>query len=229
VWDLLDEAGRRLLILVQTIVSLYIVVNPPGVASVFLGMTHGLTAAQRRGIAFRAVIAGAIIMVLFAVAGSYLFQWLKITSAALQIAGGIFIFGLGFAMARGKESEYFGKPDAGMSQASPTAIAFYPLAMPMIASPAAIVVIMTTSAKTEAWGETVNLLMAIGVVAALCLLSMLRYLRSLEKMGPAFSHVVPRVMGLVLAIIAVQFIIDGVAAVLPRLAEVIREAGASGA
>jgi multiple antibiotic resistance protein len=224
VWDLLDEAGRRLLILVQTVVSLYIVVNPPGVASVFLGMTHGLNAGQRRSVAFKAVIAGAIIMVAFAVAGSYLFQWLKITSAALQIAGGIFIFGLGFAMARGKESEYFGRPDPDTSHASPTAIAFYPLAMPMIASPAAIVVIMTTSAKTTDWSETANLLIAVGIVCALCLLSMLRYLRSLEKMGPGFAHVVPRVMGLVLAIIAVQFIIDGVAAVLPRLVEVIRDA-----
>lgn len=205
--------------LIQSILSIYIVVNPSGVSSVFLGLTKNQDRAQRRRVAFRAALTGALILALFALAGSYLFKFFRITGASLQIAGGIFVFGFAFALARGKEQTFFGTHAEEASQAgAPRSVAYYPLAVPLIAGPASITVIMTLSAKSQEAFSYVSLLAAIAVVAFLCLLSMLRILRMEERLGPALSLIAPRIMGLILAVIAVQFIIEGIEEILPRFA-----------
>lgn len=204
--------------LVVSILGLYIVVNPAGVASVFLGLTKNASGAERRRIALRAAITAALILTFFALAGTWLMRRLQITSGALQIAGGVFIFGLAFALARGKEKEFFGGVDEAGPQAVPHSVAYSPLAVPMMAGPASIMVVMTSSAKAGddpyAWAA---LLIAIGATCLFCLLSMQRWIKIEEKHGPGFGAVTPRIMGLVLAVIAVQFIVDGVAQVLPHL------------
>jgi len=221
--DLTEEAYTAIVVLVQSVLSLYIVVNPSGVASVFLGLTKKMDTKQRYGVAFRAAIAGMLVLVAFALAGTYIFQLFKITAASLQIAGGIFVFGVAFALARGKEGEFFGKIEEDADQ-SPTSIAYYPLAVPLIASPAAITLIMTLSAKATDPKSRVFLLISIAAVVALCLLSMLRYVR-LSTRSKVMSLILPRVMGLILAMIAIQFIIEGIIQVLPRMAEAVRGGG----
>ena len=215
--------------LVVSILGLYIVVNPSGVASVFLGLTKNASSGHRRVIALRASITAALILTFFALAGTWLMSRLHITSSSLQIAGGIFIFGLAFALARGKEKEFFGaatgEEEEEIASRAHRSVAYSPLAVPMMAGPASITVVMTSSAKAGddpyAWAA---LLIAIGATCLFCLLSMQRWIRIAEKHGPGFSSVTPRIMGLVLAVIAVQFIIDGISQILPRLA-----AAASGA
>jgi multiple antibiotic resistance protein len=215
--------------LVISILGLYIVVNPSGVASIFVGLTKNSSTRDRRRIAWRAAITAALILTFFALGGTYVLSRLHITAGALQIAGGTFIFGLAFALARGKEKEFFGTPDEEESGSVHHSVAFSPLAVPMMAGPASITVVMTSSAKAGAdpyaWAA---LLIAICVTCLLCLLSMQRWIRIAEKHGPGFASVAPRIMGLVLAVIAVQFIIDGVAQVLPHLAEAVRQAPPSG-
>ncbi|MHC4548332.1 MAG: MarC family protein [Planctomycetota bacterium] len=221
---LLEEIRNELVLVVKAVLALYIVVNPSGVSSVFLGLTKGVSTAQRRGIAFRAAIAGGVILVLFALAGTYIFRIFRITAASLQIAGGIFVFGVAFALARGKESEFFGKLAQEDLERAPKSVAYYPLAMPLIAGPASITVVMTLSADAASLFAKWTLLAPIGIVAFLCLLSMWRVLRLEERLGPGLSLILPRIMGLVLAIIAVQFIISGVVQVLPTFAAALREA-----
>jgi multiple antibiotic resistance protein len=211
--------------LVVSILGLYIVVNPAGVASVFLGLTKSASSKDRRRIALRATITAAVILTFFALAGTWLMRRLAITSGALQIAGGIFIFGLAYALARGKEKEFFGGPSEAAATKAHGSLAYSPLAVPMMAGPASIVVVMTSSAKAGddpyAWAA---LLIAIVATCLFCLLSMQRWIRIEEQHGPGFAAVTPRIMGLVLAVIAVQFIIDGIAQVLPRLAAAMSEA-----
>jgi len=205
-------------VVIKTVLALYIVVNPAGVSSVFGGLTRSMSAGQRRGIALRAVIGGAVILAAFALAGTYLFQLFHITGAALQIAGGIIVFGVAFALARGKEREFFGIPeDAALGQ-SPKSLAYSPLAVPLIAGPASITVVMTLSAEATTVDTRIALMAAIAAVPLLCLLSMLRWLKLSERRGPGMDLVAPRIMGLVLAVIAVQFIIEGIIQVLPRFA-----------
>jgi len=162
--DLTDEAYTALVVLIQSVLSLYIVVNPSGVASVFLGLTKNMSTAARYGVAIRAAIAGAVTLCAFALAGTYLFRLFKITGASLQIAGGIFVFGVAFALARGKESEFFGHLVTDTEtdeEGEATHVAYYPLAVPMIASPAAITLIMTISARATDAASRANLLLSI--------------------------------------------------------------------
>ena len=207
-----------------SIVSLYIVINPAAVAAVYLGLTRRLSADEQRRIALRAPITAAVILTSFALGGTFILGKLRITGAALEIAGGVFIFALAFALARGKEREFFGHlPDATGDRPS-TSLAYSPIAVPMIAGPASITVVMTSATKAAddpyAWA---SLLVAIAVTCLLCFLSMRRWVRLAESRGPGFGSVLPRIMGLVLAVIAVQFIIDGVEEIVLQLAEVVRE------
>jgi len=211
-------------LIVMATLAIYIVVNPSGVSSVFLGLTKRASAAERRSIAFRAAIGGGIILALFALAGAYMFRVFRITAASLQIAGGIFVFGVAFALARGKENEFFGVDEDDAEAATSRSVAYTPLAVPLIAGPASITVVMTLSADATTPLGRFGLLAAIAVVALLCLLSMLRFLKIAETRGHGFGFVLPRIMGLVLAVIAVQFMIEGIEQVLPRFAAAIREA-----
>ncbi|MGH7163645.1 MAG: MarC family protein, partial [Planctomycetota bacterium] len=99
-WESIPAEAK---VAIQSVLALYIVVNPSGVASIFLGLTRDAEPAQRRRAAFLAVVAGAVTLAAFALAGTYLFRYLRITGATLQIAGGMFVFGVAFALARGKE------------------------------------------------------------------------------------------------------------------------------
>jgi multiple antibiotic resistance protein len=196
---------------VISVLSLYIVVNPAAVSAVFLGLTRQLPTGERRMIAWRATITAAAILTFFALAGTFVLSRLRITGASLQIAGGIIIFALAFALARGKEREFFGHLPDAEGESSSKSLAYSPIAVPLIAGPASITVVMTSAAKAAddpyAWAA---LLVAIFVTSLLCALSMQRWIRLSELRGPGFGCVLPRIMGLLLAVIAVQFIIDGI-------------------
>ncbi len=222
--DWLDMLPKEVQFITMAALAIYIVVNPSGVSSVFLGLTKGATAAERRSIAFRAAIGGGLILALFALGGAYLFRIFRVTGAALQIAGGIFVFGVAFALARGKEDEFFGTAATVEGEPTSRTIAWSPLAVPLIAGPASITVVMTLSADATTNLARAGLLAAIATVALLCLLSMLRFIKLAEKKGSGIDFVLPRIMGLVLAVIAVQFLIEGIAQVLPQFAAAIRDA-----
>ncbi|MFQ5845219.1 MAG: MarC family protein [Planctomycetota bacterium] len=204
-------------VLVKSVLALYIVVNPSGVSSTFLGLTRSLPRAQRVRVAFRAVLTGGLILAAFALAGGKLFAVFKITGASLQIAGGILVFGFAYALVRGREHQFFGDPEQAAEEGSPGSVAYYPLAVPLIAGPASITVVTTLSAEAPDPVDQALLLSAIGGVAFLCFLSMMRVLRLAERLGAALHLIAPRLMGLVLAVIAVQIVIGGVGKVLPDL------------
>lgn len=221
---------------VQAFLSLYIVVNPTTVSSVFLGITKQATAAERRKIAFLAALTGGIVLAAFALAGTFLFKFFKINPAALEVAGGIIVFNLAYALVRGRETEFFGNAGAEAASAGVSkSIAYTPLAVPLIAGPASITVVMTLSA--QATGPIKDdfdlsrfttlrlwiLLAVIGVVSLRCFLSMLKVLRLETRFGPGVSLIMPRIMGLILAVISVQFVIHGLTGVLPELGEAWRK------
>lgn len=205
--------------IVQAVLGLYIVINPPGISSVFLSVTRNASPAEKRGIALRAAIVGAFLLALFAVAGTYILQATKITGPTLQIAGGIFVFGLAYAMARGKEREFFGQIEAHDDKHALRSVAYSPLAVPLIAGPASITLVMTLSAKTQGTLYLLYLLGAIAAVVFYAFLQMLRLVRLEQRFGASIGLIMPRIMGLLLAVIAVQFIVQGVIEILPSFVE----------
>ena len=215
---------------VQAFLSLYIVVNPTTVSSVFLGITRQATPQDRRKIAFLASLTGGIVLAAFALAGTFLFNVFKITGAALELAGGIIVFNLAYALVRGREHEFFGNVGESAAEAGVhRSVAYTPLGVPLIAGPASITVVMTLSAKATGPVTEITdlsrfatmrlwiLLAVIGVVALRCFLSMVKVLRLEDRFGPGLSLIMPRIMGLVLAVISVQFVVHGLTAILPEL------------
>lgn len=210
----------------QAVLGLYIVINPPGIASVFLSVTRNASPADKRGIAMRAAIVGAILLALFAVAGTYILQATKITGPTLQIAGGIFLFGLAYAMARGKEREFFGQVEEHHDDRARRSVAYSPLAVPMIAGPGSITVVMTLSAQAQGKFGLFILLGAIAAVSVYCFLSMLRLVSLERRFGTSIGLILPRIMGLLLAVIAVQFIVQGIIDILPSFVAAWQKAAA---
>ncbi|MHC4450709.1 MAG: MarC family protein [Planctomycetota bacterium] len=208
----------EVLILVQSVISLYIVVNPSGASSVFMGLTKDLTRAERFGIALRACIAGFVILTVFGLSGTFLFSYLKITGWSLRVAGGIIMFAFAFNLVRGREKEFFGLDDPDTDRSHHTNMAYYPLAVPLLASPASIMLVITLSpAGTDVHKQTM-LLVSIAIVCGIAFLNMLRLALRLEKKGPGLALVMPRIWGMILAIISVQFIVEGVTELLPSMA-----------
>jgi multiple antibiotic resistance protein len=205
-------------LIVKSVLALYIVVNPSGASSVFLGLTKDATPTERFGIALRACVTGIVLLSIFGLSGTILFKYLKINGWSLQVAGGIIMFGFAFNLARGREKEFFGigQPD----DKTPTLrnVAYYPLAVPLIASPASITTVVALSPRGTDTHAQFVLLTSIILVCAICFLNMMRLGWMLEKKGPGISLIMPRLWGLVLAIISVQFIADGVLEVLPQFA-----------
>ena len=221
-WESIVAFGTFLyeqgLIIIQAVLSLYIVVNPSGASSVFLGLTKDATPAERFGIALRACIAGIVILSIFGLSGTFLFKYLKITGWSLRVAGGIIMFAFAFNLARGREKEFFGMADPDTEKSHLSNIAYYPLAVPLLASPASITLVITLSPHGTDTHAQFVLLTSIVLVCAICFLNMMRLGWMLEKKGPGMSLIMPRLWGLVLAIISVQFIADGLVEVLPKFA-----------
>ncbi|MHC4408677.1 MAG: MarC family protein [Planctomycetota bacterium] len=208
----------EVLILVQSVISLYIVVNPSGASSVFMGLTKDLTRAERFGIALRACIAGFVILTVFGLSGTFLFSYLKITGWSLRVAGGIIMFAFAFNLVRGREKEFFGLDDPDTDRSHHTNMAYYLLAVPLLDRPASIMLVIPLwPAGTDVHKQTM-LLVSIAIVCGIAFLNMLRLALRLEKKGPGLALVMPRIWGMILAIISVQFIVEGVTELLPSMA-----------
>jgi len=121
------------LIFFPTVVALYIVVNPAGASSVFMGLTRDTDRPHRFAIALRATVSAFIVLAVFGFTGNYLFDFLHIKSWALQIAGGIIMFAFAFSLARGREKEFFGEAEMDAESKAKLNIAYYPLAVPLLA------------------------------------------------------------------------------------------------
>ncbi|MEM8884899.1 MAG: MarC family protein [Planctomycetota bacterium] len=213
-----ESGWNYLLLLVQSVLSLYIVVNPSGASSVFMGLTEGIDRSHRFGIALRACVGAFIILTIFGLTGTFLFQKLNITGWSLRIAGGIIMFAFAFNLVRGREKEFFNLENVEADPRRLTNMAYYPLAMPLLASPASIMLMITLSPAGTDYQAQITLLLSLAIVLAIAFLNMLRLGFQVEKKGPGLSMVLPRIWGMILAIIAVQFVVEGVREVLPGLA-----------
>jgi multiple antibiotic resistance protein len=183
----------------------------------FAAMTPGCPEADRRRMAaIGTAVAGAILL-LFALAGDFLLRALGISLAAFRIAGGVLLFlvaiDMVFARQSGLRSTTPSEDDEALHRAD---VSVFPLAIPLIAGPGAIasVLLLMTEAQGQALVQLVVLAVLAGVLG-LTLAALLLAGRLAALLGTTGVNVVSRVLGIVLAALATQFIVDGVHAVLP--------------
>lgn len=201
-----------------TFSAIFFVVDPFAVIPIFLAVTASEDAARRRSTARRAAIVATVTLLVFAIAGSLIFRVLGITIGAFRIAGGILLFIMAIEMLRAQRSRTRTSPEEEREGVERDDVAVIPLGIPMLAGPGSIATVMVL--MNDAQGSVLR--MAI-VIAAILLTGGLSHLvlrasslveRTLRQTG---LNIVTRVMGLILAAIAVQFVVYGLRDVWPQI------------
>lgn len=200
---------------VSALVTLLVVVDPVGLAPTFLAVVHGLPQSARRSAGIRAATIAAAILVGSAGIGQWLLTTLGISLPAFRIAGGLLLFSIASEMVFGVRIERQSKTAEKALDEHVRNIAVFPLAFPLMAGPGAITATVLLSGQTA--GRPLMLAALIGVivvVAAACLVAFILAGRLGHVLGVSGNAVLQRLLGVILAALAVQFVIDGVRAVL---------------
>lgn len=202
--------------------SLVAIINPLMTAPLFLTMTDGYTPEFRQQTLRTAVITGTSVLVLFALLGGAIFQLFGITIHAFRIAGGIILFGIGLDMLQAKPSRVRATPEEEREGLRKEDIGITPLGVPVLVGPGSITTVMVLMADAPAAMHVVALLLVIGVTLGGTYLLLSQGQRILKLFGRTGLNVMTRIMGLLVAVIAVQFILDGAR---PVLIDVLRSVG----
>ncbi len=199
--------------LVKTFVVFFLVIEPISLVPMFAALTRGGEPGYRRRMAYKSVAISALIFVLFAVAGDYVLQALGVTVNAFKIAGGVLLFLLAvdmvFARQSGLRSTTVREQDEARYRED---ISVFPLAFPLIAGPGALATLLLF--VVDARGQPLAFLSVLAVilgVLAITLVLLLATTRIMRVMGVTGANVISRLLGVVLAALAVQYVLDGVA------------------
>jgi multiple antibiotic resistance protein len=194
-------------------VTLLVIVDPLGTAVVFLGLAPHSTAASRRGMAWRGILLATAIILAFAAAGQLLLDMMGISLPAFRIAGGLLLFLLATDMVFALHSGIRTTTGAEQQEAAHSRdVAVFPLAIPLLAGPGALTSIMLLMGDATGWSERAGVLGSLIAVMALALMALLAAAQVGRLLGLTGANVVTRVLGVVLAALATQFVIDGVRA-----------------
>jgi multiple antibiotic resistance protein len=200
---------------ISAFVTLFVIIDPPGCAPIFAGLTHGATAAQARSMAIRACLIASLILVGFALFGEQLLGALHIELDSFRIAGGIMLFLIALEMVFEKRQQRR-EERAEKVRATPEIedVAVFPMAMPMLAGPGSIATVMLLMSRAEGTPETLVILGAMGAVMLLSLLALLAARPLLRLMGAQVEAVITRLLGVLLAALAAQYVMDGIKGVM---------------
>lgn len=202
--------------IISALVTLIVTVDPPGLAPIFLSLTPGMDALARRKVAIRAVIIAFVIMAATALGGAPLINVLGITLPAFRIAGGLLLFTIAYQMIFGGRQERKAETaEKAITEDHIRNIAAFPLGIPLMAGPGAITAILLLAGRAQ--GDPLRLAILIGVIGLVvlaCLVSFLLATRISRLLGVTGNIVLTRLLGVILAAMAVQFVIDGVKAVM---------------
>jgi multiple antibiotic resistance protein len=200
---------------ISALVTLLVVVDPVGLAPGFLAVTDGLAVPQRRRVALRASAIAVVVLIGTALIGDWLLRELGITLPAFRIAGGLLLFAIAFEMLFGLRQPRETATAERAAEEHVRHIAAFPLAIPMLAGPGAITATLLLSG--QAAGRPIWLAILFGMIVLVALASLASFLvaaRLGRLLGITGNVVLSRLLGIILAALAVQYVIDGVRATL---------------
>lgn len=200
---------------VSALVTLIVVVDPIGLVPTFVGITHGLPQKSRRNAAVRATLIATVVLVGAALVGEWLLSELSISLPAFRIAGGLLLFSIASEMVFGVRIQRQSSSAEQAIEEHVRNIAAFPLAIPLMAGPGAITATVLLAGRAS--GDPLRLVLLIGVIVvtfAICLIAFLTGARIARWLGTTGNVVLSRLLGVILAALAVQFVIDGVRAVI---------------
>lgn len=196
--------------LLKFFVLFFVIVEPISLVPLFAALTEGADEAFRRRMAWRAVLVAGIVLALFAVGGAWFLQTMGISVAAFRIAGGVMLFLIALEMVFARESGTRVTTEEKVESRKRADISVFPLAFPFIAGPGAIAIVLLTFGASRADVPlSFGLFGVVLVVLAITYMLMRLTPLVMRGMGVTGANVVNRLSGVVLAALAVQFMIDG--------------------
>jgi len=191
--------------------AFFAIMNPVANASLFIGMTEGIDTNIRRAIALRAVLVAFAIVVVLAIGGREIFSVFGITLPAFRIAGGIMIGLIGFHMLHGDSSTIStpSEDDGEQSKNSIVDMAISPIGIPVLAGPGTIATAMNYAAESTL-PEIVRVITAFGLMCVITFVAFVGSQWLVKALGQNAIKVITRLMGMILAVIGAQMLIDGV-------------------
>jgi multiple antibiotic resistance protein len=198
--------------LISAFVTLFVVVDPVGLAPTFVGLTEGWPVSARRQVATRAVVIAAAILIGTALIGDVLLRHLGIGLPAFRIAGGLLLFSIASEMVFGVRTERQSKTAEQAIEEHVRNLAAFPLAIPLLAGPGAIAATILLAGQQR---DPLHMAMLLAIIIAICGICLVAFLlagRIARLLGVTGNIVLSRLLGIILAALAVQFVIDGIRA-----------------
>lgn len=197
--------------------ALVVLVNPLTAIPVFLALTETNNQTEKRGIA--GIACGAIFagMVTFTLFGSNLLQMLSISLGAFQVSGGILVFFIGMNMVNARPLATKSSRAETSEASEMKSIAVVPLAIPLLFGPGCMSTLIIYSAAATSWRHYALVIAAGGMVAAICYVCMVGAARIQRYLGKTGINIINRIMGMILAALAVEIMADGIRAIFPQL------------
>lgn len=196
--------------LITGFVTLFVIMDPIGLAPIFVALTQGMSPEKRRAIAIRACVTSGLLLSLFAIFGEAVLGFVGISMPAFRIAGGILLFLTALDMLFQRRTKR--REDQAEEEDHADDPSIFPLAIPLIAGPGSIATVILLAGQQPGFG---GLSMVLAIMLVVLLISMALFLSAglLERaLGKTAINVITRLLGMLLAALSVQFVLDGLKA-----------------
>ena len=190
--------------------SLFTVLDPLGNVPIFISMTQDYSQQERNIISLKAIFFSFIVLTLFALIGEFIFSFYNITIHSFRIAGGLLLFKISLDMVESKRSRTKTTPKEEKEAEEKEAIAFTPLAIPLIAGPGSIATIMILASESKNNNDNFAIFFALAIVLFITLLIFRISDILSNRLGRSGLRIMKRLMGLILMVISIEFILKGV-------------------
>jgi multiple antibiotic resistance protein len=197
--------------------SVFSIVDPFTAVPVYLALLGDQPRPVQAKAALQASATCLVVLTLFGVAGSFIFHFFGITIPAFKVAGGILLFVVGFEMMRAKRSDTRGTHEEAIEAETKEDVGLIPLGLPLLSGPGAIATVMVLVGKAKDFEQRAVLFVVIALVSLIALLTLRSASVIARVLGKTGLNMIGRVMGLVLAAVAMQFVLDGLKEAFPRL------------
>ncbi len=214
---MIDFIHSEIQFFILCLTTFFTLINPVGIAPILLVMTERFSKEEKINIAWKGSLTAFITLIIFSILGSVIFNIFGITIEAFQIMGGIIFFRSGFRMSEAKIGRSRTTPMEREESQESDDLAITPIGIPLIAGPGAITASMLLSSQTPQLYSYATLGVSIFLVLAVVYLILRNGGLLMKALGYTGMRVIQRLMGLVLMVIAVQFVINGVMSILSPL------------
>ena len=199
-------------------IALFAIVNPIGSVPIFITATDGWSAQDRARTAKTVAFTVFLVLALSAFLGDRILEFFSISIPSFQVGGGILLMLIAISMMHGKQSYARQTPEEAQAVAEREVIAIVPLSIPLLAGPGAISSMIIAAQQSGSFWGHVSLALPVAAVCLLIWLTLRLSAGIAHKLGTIGINVVTRLMGLILAAMAVEFIAHGIAGLFPNLA-----------